>query len=757
MFARPDTLVSAVFVNDTPIEPASVRFYLNNQLVNATAIRNGDRVTITHTPPRLLQGDWYYVYVEWNGGSTYWGFRVPPNRAPNGNIYEFVQGAYNWEDARSIAENRTMAGRKGHLATITSDEEFWFVDWIRWDLNWYAGIGEFWLGAYQAPDGAEPAGGWFWVNNEGPVGEVNDGPVFARWAWGQPDDWQQREDHMTWPTWGWWNDADGNGKQPGFLVEYEATALKIDIKPDDASNSFNLDTAGKTAVAILSTPAVNATKLQRDSIRFGPAETAPIKVEVVDVNKDKRPDLLCTFVTQDIGLNCWDKQARLSALDDKRFPAVGSDAVKILLCPVYQLTLNGLVDIAGVVDFTAGVTILTENCVPPTQIELLDLKSTDGLGTPRWSQVLKNIPLQPVDPSTSVAQFQASGVSPHAPVEARANLVSCRSGNILSVRAETVLQKAPDWAVESAAEGQVFLRGVPVNIAINFRELQGDLPAYGRAQLYEGDQLLSEVGFLYANPGEGVTAVFTTVFAETGTRHLRVVVEQLYSRDYDLSNNEKTFSIEVAPAVSYAGYYRGLETYESRYFVPGYIDSHYAYQRDYESLGNFMQISGLQFPIDSIECSVSVDGASVFSWGVQNITPDWQDSGFAGASFILGDGYSVHVFSPPDGWWESGYVHLYKYAYKDVYYSGEYKETWKENPTTLWEDGKLLHPQSAISPALSVTIQGETFSYAPILEPQKTSYSDGNSYNDPDTGAIWSWQYQVDYWWASSYKSLTPE
>ncbi len=105
----------------------------------------------------------------------------------NGHFYEVVEAPKGiaWIDATIDAETRN-----GFLVTITSPAENAFVfdlisDPALWspDTNnaetsfWLHGP---WIGLQQDADAVEPAGGWSWVDDEGPLG-------WSNWYPGEPN------------------------------------------------------------------------------------------------------------------------------------------------------------------------------------------------------------------------------------------------------------------------------------------------------------------------------------------------------------------------------------------------------------------------------------------------------------------------------------------------------------------------------------------------------------------------------------------
>ena len=121
----------------------------------------------------------------------------------------------NWADADAAAVSRTFAGRQGHLATITSEQEQGFIV----DNFPVAAAGCCWLGGFQPNDtlsqDADPAAGWEWVTGE----PFN----FTSWAEGEPNDGGGLEDGVTFDHQnpGNWNDIPRTFEWGGYIVEYE--------------------------------------------------------------------------------------------------------------------------------------------------------------------------------------------------------------------------------------------------------------------------------------------------------------------------------------------------------------------------------------------------------------------------------------------------------------------------------------------------------------------------------------------------------
>ncbi len=133
----------------------------------------------------------------------------------NGHYYELVNvdDGINWTAARDEAASYQFEGRQGHLATMTSVEEnFWLTSTFTGE-----GLHLHWIGGYQPSGSDEPAGGWVWVTGE-PWG-------FSNWWPGEPSGGENENylifDHDVTGAGKAWNDLNGTTSANGYVVEYE--------------------------------------------------------------------------------------------------------------------------------------------------------------------------------------------------------------------------------------------------------------------------------------------------------------------------------------------------------------------------------------------------------------------------------------------------------------------------------------------------------------------------------------------------------
>ena len=88
-------------------------------------------------------------------------------------------------------------------------------------------------------------------------------------------------------------------------------AATIDIKPGSFPNSINPDSEGVIPVAILTTPDFDASAVDGETVRFGPAGAWAVDWALEDVDGDKDIDMLLYFKTQDTGIKAGDTEAWL--------------------------------------------------------------------------------------------------------------------------------------------------------------------------------------------------------------------------------------------------------------------------------------------------------------------------------------------------------------------------------------------------------------------------------------------------------------
>ena len=137
---------------------------------------------------------------------------MPTGPGSTCNAYAWIQEAVNWQEAKKRASNWIYRGKRGHLATLTTEAENAFLaeklpDYGRW-----------WIGAYRTKDGAAFTDRWI-------TGEPFD---YTNWWAGEPNN--SGEKALEFAGNGQWNDfVDTYGRH--YLVEFELGACPDAPKP----------------------------------------------------------------------------------------------------------------------------------------------------------------------------------------------------------------------------------------------------------------------------------------------------------------------------------------------------------------------------------------------------------------------------------------------------------------------------------------------------------------------------------------------
>ncbi|MGI9457956.1 MAG: C-type lectin domain-containing protein [Aeoliella sp.] len=169
--------------------------------------------------------------VQWSTGS-----------AGNGHVYEIVlapPAGITWADAQADA-----LSRGGYLATLTSalENSFVYNSLVNDNTYWHVGssftIGP-WIGGMQPLGSLEPAGGFEWINGEGPFD-------YANWNPGEPNNanGEDRVQFFTGASSGpspLWNDAGNTATAPSYVIEFSV--------PEPSSLAITL-TAGLAIVSL---------------------------------------------------------------------------------------------------------------------------------------------------------------------------------------------------------------------------------------------------------------------------------------------------------------------------------------------------------------------------------------------------------------------------------------------------------------------------------------------------------------------------
>jgi len=216
-------------------------------------------------------------------------YLVVKGSGPNGNI--------DWLDAKAAAPLLTDRDVKGHLATITSQAEFDFVDQLRQQAL-TAGVitqSQVWIGGSQLSGQPTPRDGWVWViADEGTIPGVDSASPYANWAGAgvEPNDApgaveDGTEQYLTlgrYPADPGFNDEGSNlSSIGGYIVEFEggtvAAATCTDTSDGDAGAEPGCNPSGVVRY-VIPAGAVNSptNTVTANLVRPGPKSAPDVAV-----------------------------------------------------------------------------------------------------------------------------------------------------------------------------------------------------------------------------------------------------------------------------------------------------------------------------------------------------------------------------------------------------------------------------------------------------------------------------------------------
>jgi len=153
---------------------------------------------------------------------------IPTYNPGNGHYYETIEvpTPITWADANTAAKRKMLKGMPGHLVTITSQEEYDFLDRYTW-------IREFFVGGHRPIlGGSDLKVGWRWVTGE---------PwEYSRWGGNFDPRLSPGQDLYAhfWTAAKTWSATDINGKLKGYVVEFDTA-----YEPDRAAETPSVQAA----------------------------------------------------------------------------------------------------------------------------------------------------------------------------------------------------------------------------------------------------------------------------------------------------------------------------------------------------------------------------------------------------------------------------------------------------------------------------------------------------------------------------------
>lgn len=111
----------------------------------------------------------------------------------------------------------------------------------------------------------------------------------------------------------------------------KAQEVSIDIAPRREPNRINPE-HGRLIVAILSDESFDATRVDAETVLFGPEEAESIGGRVADIDRDGDVDLILRFATEETGIACGDTEASLTGETVEGLSIFGTDSIITMGC-----------------------------------------------------------------------------------------------------------------------------------------------------------------------------------------------------------------------------------------------------------------------------------------------------------------------------------------------------------------------------------------------------------------------------------------
>jgi hypothetical protein len=747
----------------------SIKVAIDGTQVTTVRSKTGNVTTTTYTRPSFYSPGPHAVAFTYTEGNTVvtlnWTFTTMDYQGPSGNFYEFVSAPnISWPEAKAAAEQRTLGcGTHGHLVTITSADEDVFIEFLRQEYVQGSALsgGEVWAGGYQLPNQANPGDGWFWVNNEGPIPAFNWTGPYANWdqSSSEPNDccntsgFEDNEEQYLGLGYfgngaGWIDDDVSHRNIVGYVVEYEAQPIIVDIKPGTNPNQISLSTFLPVPVAILSSASFDASTVDPSTVTFGRngIEATPLTTSLTDVNKDGRKDLVCYFNGQDTGLLCGDTSASLRALTKSGCPLRGSDSIQTIQCPPYALTVLPLIDIQQVTDVYLTTSVLIAGHQPPLSAPLAVLTSRSIRGKLSWIKAETNVSLALNPDYTSTGDLRYSNLIHGQKLDAVLTVKDIPSGSLqVLFRTGAHVLYRPDLAIGGVVAPAQANVHQTVNITASLKELKGDLGATANVLLLDGNTQIDAIYGVSVPKLGDLGGSFAAKFTSPGVHHLKIAVRDVNPGDFDPSNNEVAFDINIVVPPLVAVYYNAYYNYydqdyqvleESPYWLNS-SSQQYTNEYFYETL--YIPAS-LQFPLSRVTLSVTVDGINRKNVDISNIAADSSYYDGCTTSFYdsrdLGDDVFLYVQTYQDCYGgQQTYASFSRSEYTQIYYSTNFDKVWgtgsESSGSYSYGSGIYWNAQSSIATRFVVE-SGAAFGGNGLINLYSYPYNDTFDYYNYD-------------------------
>lgn len=392
----------------------------------------------------------------------------------------------------------------------------------------------------------------------------------------------------------------------------------------------------------------------------------------------------------------------------------------------YSLSLQALQGKDGITDLYAKVIPKSSDILPPDRLKKLQLKSYIPEGKIVYAKNLFNIPAR-----QGLANVKLDDVVRYQPLETKIHVKNAETVDEEVQEGKTTVLLRPDLTVDKVEATDQTSVNVPFAVTAYIKELNGDVGAKTNLHILDGSDVLDTAEGVVIDAGGQKQVVFMLKLPKPGTYTLKVNLSNIEPGDYDNTNNDKTFSVEVVEnrkTVHYWSYYDHTSDYEH--------NVEYNWEDPYGSR-EYHDKQAFESFVASVYTPDQVDPKNI-SLTLASETGNQKTVNMTVSELGTWEGYTYWNGSDP-------LTHTWVWAYQknseginiEIYQGTGY---WSKNWRTYWENGSDYHSWGNgefLGAKQSVSVQID------ILSANDTHY--GGNYSitlEPNSD---SWDY-VDVW-----------
>ncbi|MDF2651220.1 MAG: hypothetical protein K0Q73_7025, partial [Paenibacillus sp.] len=207
----------------------------------------------------------------------------------------------------------------------------------------------------------------------------------------------------------------------------------------------------------------------------------------------------------------------------------------------YAIGLQALQAKDGITDLYVNVTPKLDGYSAPNVLKKVQLKSFDLNGKLAYTRNYNGDVASP----NGQADIKLNDVKRYQPLHTEVLVQNGQTKDTKVLREETKVLFRPDLTVDQITSPVQVHKNEIFAVNTNIKELNGDIGAKANVQILNGRTVLDTTYGVLVNAGSQQMANYMISLPQIGTYTLTVKVSDVNPGDYDYSNNEKTFTVEV--------------------------------------------------------------------------------------------------------------------------------------------------------------------------------------------------------------------